>query len=105
MGKEKGHYVTIVGDDEKPLTAGKIIGSMGSLINRNFWSSVGYQKYNLVLTDSSKDLDTISGLIESGKLKPMLDAESPFKFEEFGKMFEKQMAHKARGKLVMKVSG
>ena len=75
-----------------------------SMLNRKIWEKFGNQKYHLVLADSSKDLDTITSLIEGGKLKPILDKDSPYKFEDFGAAFAKQMSHKARGKLVIHVS-
>eukprot|EP00485_Elphidium_margaritaceum_P021407 CAMPEP_0202713102 /NCGR_PEP_ID=MMETSP1385-20130828/49804_1 /ASSEMBLY_ACC=CAM_ASM_000861 /TAXON_ID=933848 /ORGANISM="Elphidium margaritaceum" /LENGTH=325 /DNA_ID=CAMNT_0049373349 /DNA_START=47 /DNA_END=1024 /DNA_ORIENTATION=+ len=50
------------------------------------------------------NLKDVSKLVSDGKLKLKLDQESPFKFEDFLKMFEKSMAGKARGKLVMQVS-
>merc|ERR1712048_322592 len=43
-------------------------------------------------------------MIENGTLDIMLDKESPYKFEDYAKMFEKSIARKAKGKLVIKVS-
>merc|ERR1712228_1108930 len=102
--KGNGHYVTIVGDAESKLTVGKAVNRTFSSINRSFWGAVGYQKYDFVLCDPSSYLDEITVLIESGKLDIMLDKESPFKFENYGAMFEKSMARKAKGKLVLHVS-
>ena len=49
-------------------------------------------------------MDDIAALVRDGKLKPMLDDESPFAFGDWRKMFEKQISQRAKGKLVMKVA-
>merc|ERR1712228_583107 len=102
--KGNGYYVTIVGDAESKLTVGKAVNRTFSSINRSFWGAVGYQKYDFVLCDPSSYLDEITVLIESGKLDIMMDKESPFKFENYDAMFEKSMARKAKGKLILHVS-
>ena len=102
--KTNGHYVTIVGDDENPVTMSNVVNRTFSYINRSLWGAVGYQTYDFVLCDPSSYLDDITKLVESGKLDIMLDQDSPFEFDDFGKMFEKSMARKAKGKLVLHVS-
>merc|ERR1719242_2482693 len=73
-------------------------------MNRKFWGSLGHQKYDFVMADSSRNLRDITALIDGGKIKAVLDAESPFKFEEFQKVFEKCKNHSARGKLVLHIA-
>ena len=86
------------------LSVGTLLGTGLSLVNRKFWGAVGHQKYDFVMADSSKNLRDITALIDGGKIKAVLDAESPFKFSEIMKMFDKSMSHKARGKLVLHIA-
>lgn len=104
--KKDGHYITIVGDKEHgdTLTFGKIVGTGFSVLNRKFWGSVGHQKYDMMLADSKKNLKDISSLIDANKLKIKLDPQSPFKFEDFMKVFDVSMSRRAKGKLVLFVS-
>jgi len=104
--KMDGRYATIVGDQMhgEELTVGSILGTGLSLMNRKFWGAVGHQKYDFVMADSSRNLRDITALIDGGKIKAVLDAESPFKFEEFQKVFEKCKNHSARGKLVLHIA-
>jgi len=104
--KMDGRYATIVGDQMhgEELTVGSILGTGLSLMNRKFWGAVGHQKYDFVMADSSRNLRDITALIDGGKIKAVLDAESPFKFEEYKKVFEKCKNHSARGKLVLHIA-
>eukprot|EP01084_Bolivina_argentea_P245352 410802_1 len=104
--KQDGYFVTIVGDTAHgdQYSVKRLIGTGLSVMNRKFWGSAGYQTYELHLADSSKNLGDITALIESKKLRAVLDPESPFKFEEYQQMIDKCMSHKARGKLVIHVS-
>ena len=105
--KKDGYFITIVGDTQHGdnYGFGKIIGTGLSLVNRKFWGSIGNDpNYDLHLMDSGKNLRDISSLIDANKLKPVLDTESPFKFEDYLKMIDKSMSHKAKGKLVIKIS-
>lgn len=107
--KDNGHFVTVVGDvsDEKgqwAFDAAAVLSMVGSAINRKFWSALGEQNWDMLLEDASKNMDDIAQLMRDGKVKPVLDDESPFEFKDWAKMFEKQMALKARGKLVIKIA-
>eukprot|EP01084_Bolivina_argentea_P097272 174890_1 len=107
--KSDGYFVTIVGDKVHgdKLCTSTIIGNGISLINRKFWGAVGNQKYELFLVDpgdcATKNMSAVNKLVADGKLKPILDKESPFHFDNFMKMFEKSLLHKARGKLVLEI--
>jgi len=104
--KKDGRFATIVGDSlhGEEVSVGTLLGTGLSLVNRKFWGAVGHQKYDFVMADSSSNLRDITALIDGGKIKAVLDAESPFKFSEFMKMFDKSMSHKARGKLVLHIA-
>merc|ERR1719361_1429432 len=104
--KKSGRYVTIVGDTAHvgKMTVGTLVGSGLSIANRKFWSSMGYQSYDMVLTDNKKNMDDIAKMIEAGKLEAVLDPDSPYKFEDYLKMFEKSMSHRAKGKLVIQIA-
>ena len=108
--KKDGYYVTICGDEnhmkaspEHQLTVGKLMGTGLSIANRKFWGAVGEQKYDFLMADSKKNLRDITSLIDAHKLKPVLDEESPFAFNDFMKMFDKCMVAKAKGKLVIHI--
>merc|ERR1712173_65273 len=73
------------------------------IVNRKFWGSVGNQKYDIMMADSTKNLRDITSLCDANKFKAVIDPDSPFKFEDFMKMFEKSMSHKAKGKLVIQI--
>merc|ERR1719385_298538 len=65
---------------------------------------MGYQSYDLILTNSKADMPEIAAMIEAGKLECVLDPDSPYKFEDYLKMFEKSMSHRAKGKLVIQIA-
>merc|ERR1719295_1137130 len=58
----------------------------------------------MVLANNKANMDDIAKMIEAGKLEPVLDPDSPYKFEDFLKMFEKSMSHRAKGKLVIQIA-
>jgi len=103
--KKNGRYATIVGDTQHvaQVTIGSMIGMGLSIANRKFWGSLGYQSYDFIMCDSTKNMADIAALIEAGKLNPCLDPDSPYKFEDYVSMFEKSMSHRARGKLVIQI--
>eukprot|EP01083_Nonionella_stella_P188566 695320_1 len=104
--KKDGRYITLVGDTTHggQFSVKSIMGIGLSMVNRKFWNAVGSgPSYAAFLTDSTKSLPELTAAIESGKLKPVLDKESPFAFDDWLSMFNKSMAHKARGKLVIKI--
>jgi len=104
--KMDGRYCTIVGDQihGEELTVGNILGTGLSLMNRKFWGAVGHQKYDFVMADSSRNLKDITALIDGGKVRAVLDPSSPFRLEEYLKVFEKCAVHSARGKLVLHIA-
>ncbi|KAM5349654.1 hypothetical protein ACJ41O_006159 [Fusarium nematophilum] len=56
-----------------------------------------------VITPLGKDLDIITGLLEAGKLKPNID--SVVGFDKFAEAWDKVESGKARGKVIVMVSG
>jgi len=105
--KKNGRFATIVGDTEHvaQVTVGSMVGMGLSIANRKFWGSVGYQSYDFILNDAKKNIEKIAAMVEGGKLNPVLDPDSPYQFEDFLKMFEKSMSHRAKGKLVIQIGG
>eukprot|EP00483_Globobulimina_turgida_P000062 UN00062 len=103
--KSDGYYLSIVGDKMygSELDASALFSMTASIVNRKFWGSVGQQKYDFVMMDDSKSMSEVNQLVESGKLKAVIDQDSPYQFDDFLNMFEKSMAHKARGKLVLEI--
>ena len=103
--KKNGRYATIVGDTEHvaEVTIGSMIGMGLSIANRKFWGTLGYQSYDFVMCDSTRNMADIATMIDAGTLNPVLDPDSPFKFEDYLSMFEKSMSHRAKGKLVIQI--
>ena len=105
--KKNGRFVTTVGDVEggENWDFGTLVSTMGKMINRKFWGALGEQCYDLLLSDGSQNLDDVSALIQSGKLKAVLDDESPFDFGDWRKIIQKEISSTKTGKLVLKVEG
>merc|ERR1719216_335309 len=84
------------------MSVGSLIGKGASMMNRKFWSWFGDNPaYSQFLMDPKDGLDVLIKAVVDGKLKCVLDETSPFGFDNFQKMFEKQMSHTAHGKLVI----
>ena len=73
-------------------------------------SNFGGPTYNFCITDATapavgKDMQTITELVESGKVKPVLD---PRQFtsttDSIHEMVKASMSHRAKGKLVVTVT-
>eukprot|EP01083_Nonionella_stella_P299664 1019034_1 len=92
--KKNGWFVTVCGDLKhgETITTGALVGTVFSVVNRKFWGAVGEQQYEFHACDASKNLSDVTALIEAKKIKCVLDEESPYKFEEYLKMFENSMA-------------
>jgi NADPH:quinone reductase-like Zn-dependent oxidoreductase len=101
LKKSGGKFVTICGDSAKPG-----IGMVPGLVNRKFWSNFGFPAYRFLLMDATKqaDLIAITGMVEEGKVKPLLD-ERHFTLdtESVHKLVAAIKSHRTRGKLVMDV--
>jgi len=103
--KKNGRFATIVGDDTDgfDINFGFVASMMGKVINRKFWAALGEQSWDFVAEDAGKNMQDVAAMIQDGKLKAVLDDESPFEFGDYMKMFEKIQSHKVTGKLVMKL--
>eukprot|EP00123_Amoebidium_parasiticum_P001961 comp13172_c1_seq1/m.8522 comp13172_c1_seq1/g.8522 ORF comp13172_c1_seq1/g.8522 comp13172_c1_seq1/m.8522 type:complete len:107 (-) comp13172_c1_seq1:47-367(-) len=103
---KNGRYCTIVGDDgEIELSAGGVAVDGFRVGYRKFAGIFGLApSYHLFLTDSDDhvSLDEIRGLVEDGKMRPVLDPTKPFTLETVGDMFAKIMTQ-CKGELVMKI--
>eukprot|EP01084_Bolivina_argentea_P031123 57616_1 len=100
---KNGTFVTIVGDAKhgEASSAGQLIGTAASVVNRKFWSIWGNPYYVNFLMNPVGGLQELIKVVENGKMKVILDDTSPYKLENFLLMFEKQMSHTAHGKLVL----
>jgi len=95
-----GVFVTIVGDNPVPGP-----GMVPGIINRKFWSCMGYPKYKIFLTDvNGADMATMSTMVDEGKLNPLLD-DRVFSLttESVHELMAAIMSHRTKGKLVMNV--
>jgi NADPH:quinone reductase-like Zn-dependent oxidoreductase len=102
LKKTNGKFCTIVGDSDKPS-----IGMVPGIVNRKFWSNFGFPTYRWLLVDGTKqaDLVAITGLVEEGKVKPILD-ERHFTLDtkSVHQMIAAIKTHRTKGKLVMDVA-
>merc|ERR1712154_503181 len=64
----------------------------------------GRQDYVFVSQVRSKNILDCVQLIVDGKVKPMVDEESPFKLEDYKQCFAKCVARKAHGKLLLQMT-
>lgn len=102
--KPSGRFITIVGD------GGSLPMTLFSIIWRKLYAMYRGPYYHFFLTDTSapavvKDMKTISELVEKGSLKPVLDGTSyDLSTPSLHEMIRTSKSHRAKGKLVMKIS-
>ncbi|MEN8115350.1 MAG: NAD(P)-dependent alcohol dehydrogenase [Bacteroidota bacterium] len=88
----KGVY-GIVGGHMRHIFSTLIIGGLISLF--------GKKKMGMVAVNSNQDLNYITGLIESGKIKPVID--KVFTLEQVPEAMRYQSEGRAKGKVVIKI--
>eukprot|EP01084_Bolivina_argentea_P121791 215845_1 len=112
--KKSGYYVSIVGDNENGLDPSSELVNESNGMGNTWVSKVSIERnrlaqsgngpiYNLHSENPSQSIDDVTKLVELGKLKPILDSGSPYKFEEFIEMFERSVSKRAKGKLVLEI--
>ena len=104
LKKKDGTFITIVGDG----------GSLVTIIGKSLWRKLkgnltGGPFYNLFLTNTKyegigKDMAKMTELVESRKVKPVLD-ERRFELttESVHDFIKVSMSHRAKGKLILQV--
>eukprot|EP01104_Vermistella_antarctica_P007638 TRINITY_DN1873_c0_g1_i1.p2 TRINITY_DN1873_c0_g1~~TRINITY_DN1873_c0_g1_i1.p2 ORF type:complete len:369 (-),score=70.95 TRINITY_DN1873_c0_g1_i1:1564-2670(-) len=99
------HFVTIAGDEpDKDRGFGGMLGVIGTIVCRRVASAFKNMKYNhFLLSANHTMLDSISELIENGKMTPVIDSEYPL--AEINDAFEFSQTHRAAGKIVIKCIG
>lgn len=106
--KPAGAYVTITGDDPtQRLSAANIVGEFFKGTSRKFMSLLGAPGYYSALRSTGGgDMDKLAAWLGEGKLRTVLDDDSPFPFTREGAiaLFTKQMSSRAKGKLVMEIA-
>jgi len=105
--KEKGMFVTLVGDSSDKSSGYSSVVSTGlSLVNRKFWGVCGYVNYHLLIKlHSNSGLREVFEWFEQGKIIASIDESSPYAFTEEGvhAMYNKQTSLTCHGKLVMTI--
>lgn len=101
--KRGGKFVSIVGD------GGGLKSMMPGIIFRKFMAVFGNPSYTIFLTDTAapcvvSDMAQMTEMVESGKVKPLLD-ERVFKLttESVHEMIKASMSSRTKGKLVLTV--
>lgn len=103
----KGRYVTVCGDFEMDtkITCCTMCSVMCGVLGRKLWGCCCCkQEYQMVNQARSKSIEECVQLIVGGKVKPMVDEESPFKLEDYKQCFAKCVARKAHGKLLLQMT-
>jgi NADPH:quinone reductase-like Zn-dependent oxidoreductase len=102
--KKGGVFVTLVGD------GGSLVPMLSGIVWRVAKSLIGSPKYRIFMTNVSPprvhlDMKTLTDLVESGKVKPLLDDSQQFELttESLHAMIKASMSHHAKGKLVLTV--
>merc|ERR1719384_2630087 len=86
------------------VTCCNTCGVMCGLLCRKLWGCCCCgAKYLMVNQDRSGNIEDCVQLIVDGKVKPMVDEESPFRLEDYQQCFAKCAARKAHGKLLLKM--
>ena len=89
--KKSGTFVTTSGH------AGAMLGNLRARL------TPGAPKSTSIWVESyTRDLDTLREMIESGKVKPILDSEYPL--EEINAAYERSKSGRARGKIVIRIA-
>ena len=103
--KKGGTFVTIVGDGGT-----SILALVPGVLYRKFLSLLGAgPKYELFLTNTKapavvQDMKQLTELVESGKVKPVLDDQSfQLTTASIHEMMKASMSHRSKGKLVLVV--
>jgi len=104
---DKGRYVTVAGDFEQDtkISCCVMCNVMCSVMCRKICSCCcGRQKYTMVNQARSKTIEDCVQLIVDGKVKPMVDDESPFALDDYMACYKKCDARTAHGKLVIQLA-
>ena len=104
---DKGRYVTVAGDWEQDsqITCCSLGQVMCAFMCRKICSCCCCrQDYVMVYQERSENILDCVRLIQEGKVKPMVDDESPFALEEYLECYKKCGARTAHGKLVIQLA-
>ena len=96
----KGKYVTVAGDfDDDVISCCQMCTVMCCVLGRKCCSS---QEYHMVNQDRSRDIEKALELVVDGKVKVVIDEEAPYALDDYLKLYEKSIARKAHGKMILK---
>eukprot|EP01084_Bolivina_argentea_P129407 228561_1 len=103
----EGRYITVCGDFEADtrISCCLVCGILCGLLNRKCCSCCcGDPSYIHILADRAKSLDDALQLIVDGKVKVIIDDESPFKLEDYIECYKKGMERRCHGKLLLQLN-
>ena len=103
----KGRYVTVCGDFEQDtqITCCLMCGIMCGVLGRKLMGCCCCkQEYSMVNQVRSKNIEDCVQLIVEGKVKPLVDENSPYQLEDYLSCFEKCVSRTAHGKLLLQMS-
>jgi len=107
----KGRYVTVCGDFESDsqisccLMCNVMCGVLGRKMGRLCCGCCcGKQEYQMVNQERSRNIEDCIQLIVEGKVKPLVDEDSPYRLEDYMTCFEKCVTRTAHGKLLLQIT-
>lgn len=110
-GWNGGVFVAVAGDNNQPEfhTVGQLLPFIAQVLGRTIYTSVAKWKPRYKLLTFALKTDSQSKIfeyVEAGKLKPVINASSPFPFNTEGvkKAFDVQASGHAKGKVVVQIS-
>lgn len=103
--KKGGQFITIAGDKQAAFSIPKVLGLVGSVINRKFWSVLSSApKYDIFTAwPNSEHLQELAKLIEQGVVKLNVSKRFSLTQDDVLAFFEESMSSRVRGKIVLQV--
>merc|ERR1712083_202496 len=103
----KGRYVTVCGDFESDtqISCCLMCGVMCGVLGRKMMGCCcSKQEYHMVNQQRSMNIEDCVQLIVDGKVKPLVDEDSPYPLDEYLTCFEKCLTRTAHGKLLLQIT-
>ncbi len=77
-------------------------GDLGSMVGTPFYRVLGNNAASIMVESWREDLETLTSLVDSGKLKPIIDSE--YELEDSEQAYERSRTGRCRGKVVIRVT-
>eukprot|EP00759_Apiculatamorpha_spiralis_P051073 PhF_6_TR5108/c0_g1_i3/m.7209 len=104
--KSGGKFVTIVGDQPRPLNISGLLSSGIAQANRKAWSFLGYPSYYQVAVFDNRyePLEKVCAMVNEGRVRVPIDSKHPLTTEGVRAAVELMKSSRARGKIIIETS-